>query len=182
MATVLVSAGMWLSPNLPAKKGGELVTAERANTKKERRTGHQCGIDPYFCFWSVEGLLFLWAQPTWITQRKPSSGTCSSQQSHSQSFWWRPLFSKEGISGRVPGSMSLSNSHTALPRTGKDAWWLLRAGFAGALPGVSPGVVLGRDESHQAALDRVSPHLEVWSLRSSSEAPPPLGFSCAKYC
>lgn len=42
MATVLVSAGMWLCPDLPAKKGGNLVTAESANAKKERRTGHQC--------------------------------------------------------------------------------------------------------------------------------------------
>jgi len=39
---------------------------------------------------------------------------------------------------------------------------LMGAGFAGALPGVSPGVQLGMHESGQAALGGVSTHLEVW--------------------
>lgn len=38
-----------------------------------------------------------------------------------------------------------------------------RAGFAGALPGVSPGMLLGMLRSSQAALGRVSTHLEVQS-------------------
>ena len=52
-------------------------------------------------------------------------------------------------------------------------------GFAGALSGVSPGVLLGTHKPGQAALGRVSTHLEVRSQRSSSKAPPaPWFFMC----
>lgn len=121
---------------------------------------------PFWACWAL--IVFLWSHPAQRTWGNASFllGSGSGNYCH-----FSPLFSKEGISGSSL-SRTVSSSFCLCSHVGhsQGCRWVSmpRAGFAGALPGVSPGMLLGMLRSSQAALGRVSTHLEVQSWRSGS--------------
>ena len=155
---------------VPAKEGGNLVAAKTANTKKERRTGQQC---LELTLASVSG--FVEVYPCFCEHNTPGEPRVSHLR------WWPALPSKHshhlsggGHSSPKEGSLDLPwaawhglpPAHAPAPRTARDACEWARGGWLRwCSAGVSPGVLLGMLKSGQAALGRVSTHLEVLKVK-----------------